>query len=435
MANTTSRAVLRQNVSKLDGSYNAGSTDTNIANTGTLILDTKLEGIGYHHDDALNNYWVWLNTTANPTVERVIEDYAASTGQITARGANFATESASAAFEIHRFRPGDIHNAILHAINTEFPTVNQQVLITTLHTHPHQLQYPIPTTIHDVRQVQVADIMGPNFQENILYAEGFSPDFSAWDSATVPTGSGAATNITLSKYGGTTQTAPFAATFGDYLCKCVSASSAGTHYWTALATPANYGGIKLTYEEWIYSLAATEYKVTIVDNAGSTVSSFHGGTGWERVRVTHSVPDAPTSLTAGITAAGNSLAAHRGQAILTRAENYVESGWTTLSNWRVFGDNVVFTEQPPPNRILQLVGTLPLTTLTADTTTIEVGEPEVEIITHAALLKLYSDLWNLHSGLDVNPYSDSVMRWDAELRRARHRHGMGKPPVRIAAFW
>ena len=429
---TTARSVIRQEISKLDHSYDALTTTTKLT-TDNAVIDTKLAGIGYHNADSLKDAWIWLNTALNASVERTISANTAA-GTLTIRGAVLVAEAAAGtAVELHkRFRPSDIHNAIARACNEEYAHVFQQIENTTLHTYANQNVYPLPSGITDVYEVMLENRLSPNFDYNILYKEGHVPDFSAWTVSTYPDGSDAATNITLSQYTTGDQTTPFLI-FGENWCKCVSTTSAGSHYWTTLATPANYGGIKTTYEEAIYCTTADEVKVTIVDSAGNTASSTHGGTGLELVRVSHTTTGAPTTLTAGITTVGTTAATfYRGRAIWTRAEHYVSSLYTPLTNWRLFGGNIEFLEHTPPaGRFLLLKGKAPLSALTTDTSTIEVGEPQVQIIYAGALLHLYRQLRQQHSHRDKNPYNEDVMYWERQLNNARMMYGIPSPPVRM----
>lgn len=419
----TTKASLRQDISKLDNSYVAGSTTTNIT-TNTSIVDSKLEGIGYHNDDVLNECWVWLNTTQNASVERTIEDYTGATGTISVRGANLAAESGSAAFEVHkRFRPSDIHDALEFAIDNQFDRIFEEIVSSTLHTQPNQSIYDIPSTIQKVFKVLIEDYINPEFEENILYLEGHSVDFSDWAVSTKPDGSDTATNITLTEYGSTDQQEKF--TLGnDRLCKAVSSGSAGTHYWTAIVTPADFGGIELTYEELIYCKTTEEVKVTIVDDQGSTASSYHGGTGWERVRVTHSVTDSPTSLKAGITTAGNSVTFYRKYAILTRAETYVEKPPIEWTDWTEFNGQLRFGKIPLGDKVITVLGKNPLSTLSADTTTVDLTDSEAQILIHGALVYLYDQLRQQYSHMENNPYNEDVIYLQTKLNQMRKRYGM-----------
>ena len=429
---TTDRESLRQAVSKADGSYVDFSTTTNIT-TDADIVDSKLEAIGFHTDSSLVEAWVWLDTTANPLVERTVESNTGSTGSMTVRGANLGSESGSVSGELHRrFRPSDIHDALEHAINTEYNYVFNEIVDITLHTTRHQLVYDLPSGIQSVVKVLLEDRFSPEFEENILWEEGYSVEFDGWDVSTKPNGSDAPTNITLSQYGGTPQQEQFTI-FDDDWCKAVSNSSAGTHYWTTISTPSDYGGITLTYEEPIYCTTADEVKVTIVDDQGSTASAFHGGTGLEFLRVAHSVTDSPTSLTCGITTVGASVAFYRGRAILTRAETPVQREGIQINDWELFDGQIRFRTEPMLDRALILKGKRPLTSLTSDSSTIEIGEPQVKIIVRAALVYLYENLRQKYTHMEANPFNEDVIFQRARLNEMKSAHGMPTLPTSSGA--
>jgi len=415
------------------GGYVLGATTTNIT-TNTNVVASALENVG-RSDDYFNDWYYWMSTTANASVSRIVEDYTASTGTLVLTGANLSAESGSVAFELHqKFRPDDIHNAMSAAVYSQYDKIWKQVEDTTLFTYPRQMEYDLPSAVKDIFTVYVENRMDPKIEENILYDNNTScaVDFGTWSSATTPTGSDAATNITLSQYGTTDQQEEFAS-FGDYLCKCISSGSAGSHYWTALTTPANWGGIKLTYVEPIYCTTANEVKTTIVDNAGNTASSYHGGTGWELVSVTHTVTGAPTSLKAGITTAGNSITFYRGQAILAPTETYLQGLWSPVGDWYVFNDKIYFKKQPLAHRFLKVEGKTTLTVPTGGSaSTMEIGEPQTRIL-YAAML---TDLWSQREAHASGAQKDDAARnrnfWQGELERFRKAYGMRQPALKLS---
>jgi len=433
MMATTALSVMRPAISKLDGTYYNFSTTTNVAASSVVLIDTKLEGIGLHEDDKLNNWWVWLNTTTNPSVERVIEDYTGAAGSITVRGANLAAESASVSGEIHQFRPSDIKDAFNHAIYKEYPFVYREIEDTTLHTHQYQTAFDVPSGIQDINTIQIETQMGYEFDGNILYLEGYSAGFEDWTASTKPDGSDAPTALTLTEYGANEDEEDFIL-YGTRSCKSVAtASSTCSHYWTSVTSPAHFSGQTLTYEEKIYSKTASRIKVEIKDNVGSTASTtFHGGTGWEMVRATHTVTNGPTSLQAGVTvASGTAFTFYRDQAILTRAERQVTNRWGNAGNYRVYGNVIRFSQAPTANRFLRVVGRLPLSEVGADTTTIEIGEPQVQIIYRAALIYLYDQYRSQRSGQADNPYNDDYVIQGISLNQARKLYGMKQYPIRF----
>ena len=433
IAQTTTRTTARQEISKLDHSYASGTTTTNLT-TSTALADTKLTAIGYHNNSSLLDAWVWINTTNNALIEKTIAAYTGSTGAITVRGPVFAAESATAAYEIHkRFRPSDIHDAINRSVQENYDVIFKEVENTTLFTSTGQRVYPVPTGVNDVWGVYLENRVSAEFDQNILHDAGASVEFSSWAVSTYPDGSDAATNITLSQYGTTGQQEKFTP-FGQYLCKCVSAGSAGTHYWTTMSNPADFGGITTYYEEPIYCTTASEVQVRIVDDQGNTTSTAHGGTGLELVRVKHTTTGVPTSLQAGIVTAGNGVTFYRGRAIWTRAEYYTDSVWIPLEVGSVYNGNIHLGSQPPVDRFLLVRGKAPLSTLSTDTGTIEVGDPQVQIIYAGALLHLYRQLRQKGTQRSNNPYNEDVLYWEGELHRLKNRYGMGRPPARTPAL-
>lgn len=424
---TTTRETARREVSRLTGSYYLGSTTTDIT-ASENIVDTSLEN-KFRQDDSCKNWFVWIDTTANSEIKRIVEGYTASSGTIACTGANFSAESGSVDYELHGFDPEAIHNAIEYAIDTQYDKIWQEVDDYTLFTRKNQLEFDLPSNIDEVFQIWIEEKLDPNFDENILYTEGVSADFEDWAESSYPDGATSPTNLTLSKYGLTSQQEEFVPhQYQDYIMKCVSSGTAGYVEWS-ISNPAYYGGQKLTFDVPFYCLTTSEYTVKIEDDSGNTESSAHGGTGMERLRVTHSVTDSPTSLKVSIQSAGNSVTGYACQLVLTRAERYATAKWRSGPDFNVFNDVIRFKSYPPEGKFLVVRGKSQLSQPTSDSSTMEIDEPKVKILYQAALVHLLEQKAGQYAGQAENPYENELNRQYRLLQLYRRQHGMKKPTI------
>ena len=98
------------------------NTTTNIA-ADNYIISTQLNAYDMSRDDNFNNWWVYLNTTQNPSVDRKVKDYITSTGKLEIYGAALVAESAAVTIRLSRYSWADRKNAIKRAIEEIYPAV------------------------------------------------------------------------------------------------------------------------------------------------------------------------------------------------------------------------------------------------------------------------------------------------------------------------
>jgi len=94
----------------------------------TSIVSTNLLPFDGGNNDTFNTWWVYITDYANAGVERQIADYATTTGTITVRGGNLASDGASlATIEVTRTRRTNRVNAINRAIEEVYPVLHKGV--------------------------------------------------------------------------------------------------------------------------------------------------------------------------------------------------------------------------------------------------------------------------------------------------------------------
>jgi hypothetical protein len=428
---TTTLATLRQNIGKLTGTYVSGSTTTNIT-ANNHVIDSKLANIFYNDDELNNLYWLWLSTTNNASVERTISDHAYSTGTITIRGSALVAETASQSFELHKFKPSDIMDAINRASIKEYDTIYKEVEDTTLSTVANQTTYSLPSTVRDVDSIYLERELLYNFDENILEDYG---GFETWTGG-LPDGTDTPTGMTLTQVNVDDD---MPVKYGNYACmSVVTASTNASHYFTEVATPANYDSQKTSFQKWVYCTTAERVRVGITDNASTSYSDYHNGGGWELLTVSHTTVASPTSLKAGIfCTSGVTITIYYDNAVWTRDFRATEGDWELLRNWRVSNSIIYFPYRLPERRALRIVGRYPLSALTTDASTVEINDPQVDILMYSALTILYQQYKAQRAGQITADYDKDISYYMAMLSQARDRYSMNKKSLElpIVQYW
>jgi hypothetical protein len=99
---TTSLSVLDQRLSEAISDWIEEDTTTNIT-TNTSVVSTALNKWDNARDDRFNGWWIYLTEGNNINTERLVYDYATSTGTLSCRGASFSAESGAITFRLYKY--------------------------------------------------------------------------------------------------------------------------------------------------------------------------------------------------------------------------------------------------------------------------------------------------------------------------------------------
>lgn len=112
---TTTLTSLMQLLSEAIGDHLTFSTTTNIG-AGTTVISTGLQSFDGGQDDYFNDWWVYIDGTNNAGILRQVSDYATSTGTLTVRSVNLQSESGSVTCYLHRYNRDNKKRGINRAI-------------------------------------------------------------------------------------------------------------------------------------------------------------------------------------------------------------------------------------------------------------------------------------------------------------------------------
>ena len=388
-----------------DGS--AWTTTSNIG-AGVTVVSTELRDYGFDDllgaesgDDLFANWWIIIHGSNNAQTVRRIKSYDASAGEITVAGTNLSSESGSTDFEIHRYSPTMLREMLNTARLQAFPVLHKPVKA-TLATSVGQTRYEVPSAIvNKPHTIRVAYGVASDF-ENQLLTNG---DFESWSSASA-VDSWSASSLDVAQETLTTQPANFAVYRGTYSVRCTSqASSQGTLTQT-ISSPSTHSGLTLNFSVWVYCLTASVVSTRIYLNSSETLGTaadggLHTGSGWELLTSQVKATTTISTLTVGISvvsSATDNTEFYVDEAILTAGPTQEpERTGEALRNWEYYPvmegstlrNEIVFPYEFGNNYRLRFEGQAYLSSLSAETDTIEISKPHTELLMAYAAAELF----------------------------------------------
>ncbi len=388
----------------------AWATTTNLATTA-VVISTELRDYGFDDllaagsgDDSLQALWTIILGTNNAAAVRRIKSYDASASQITVSGTVLAAESGSMNFEVHRYSPTLLREILNTAARRAFPLLHLPVT-RTLYTAGNQVRYEVPSAlIGRPVGIYLDNSILYTFANNILANAGFetySAGFTSWS---------ADANITVAQETSTTTPVNYAV-FRDQSAAKLSNGTTGTKrdFEQTITSPGTHTGLRVALSVWVYCLESGSITTQISNDSGDTIGTsagggVHGGTGWELLTQTMDYITSSTTLKLGVSfvsGASTGLAVYVDDAICTVGPTQEpELPGEPLLNWEyvpqvqgtTLRPEVVFPYTLPDKRRLRFEGRGFLSSLSAETDTIEIATPQTDLLYAFAKQELYERL-------------------------------------------
>jgi hypothetical protein len=383
----------------------AWTTTTDIGAAAT-ITSTELRDYGFDDisdagsgDDIFDNFWVIILGTNNANVVRRVKSYDASAGALTVYGTNLSAESSAMDFELHKYSPTYLREALNTARLRAYPALHLPVT-RQLMTANGQVRYQVPSALIDKpRAIYLERGYTSDFASNILSNAGLetfsSSAFTSWT----------ATNLDIAQEEATTTPFNYAVLRDGSSARCTSRSSSTGTFLQSISSPGTHSGQRISMSVWVYCLTAdivsTDIKIGSTSNLGTAADGgLHQGTGWELLTHYEDAATTVSSLDVGINVVSSAT---------DNTEFYVDEAICVvgptqepepiadkeLRNWHyvpqvqgtTLRNEVVFSEHFPDNYRLRFEGLGYLSSLSAETDTVEIGQPETDMLcAHAARL-------------------------------------------------
>ena len=403
--------------SKFIGDY-VTSTSTSAGSTTTLV-DTYLGG--RYADDRINEWYVRIteNVNGNQYLVRKISDYVQSTSTATVGPAFAGATGSGTDYELHRYDPLDKFAALDEARLQVFPDLCILRYNDSLTGDGHSSVFTIPSTIRRGPLSALEEIPLPVQTSFNFITSPLNDSTTGWTatSATAATHSRIQSDLLIPKYDNTcTKVSVATATNGTYAQTVANMANS--------MTAAKAAGRTLTFAAWVYCTTASRVSLKLTDDSTTTTGTAHGGAGWELLTVTKtcSATNATTlTATIDVTNASGAIVYWVNRSWLYYGDaNYVQDIYGSGRGYFVRRDNTTqklyLDWTPRQGNQIRLIGrdllsALGTTISTQVTNTMEIDEPEAELLYAEAAKVFYRK-----RGLNTDNIQEIAVRMQAAER-------------------
>ena len=384
MATTTLNTLLPEYARRKGVYVGSFTTTSNPSGSAKTLTSTGLISSGYNSDDDLNDHWVRITSGTDDDNIRRIDDHTGSTGVLTLASGTNLSSGTNVTFEIYTEDPQLLINELNSARSSAFPALHRVIHDRDVTGASQQKRFAIPSNILEVNRLYAEPRLKSSFADNIIETldcdfEGDLTDFTS-------------TSVTLAAETETNSPDNQMVFDGSQSGKVTVAASTTGYLNLAVPSPTNYVGEELNLSLWVYATTVTSVtvKAAIRTDSGSwTLGTEHGGGGWERLSVSLTDHSISSTIHVGIQVVNGSGAAYvcytdEWIATAGRTENpYPQAN--PVVNWRKEGTDVVIPGGIPGNNNLLFVGIAPLSSVSAGTDTMEIGEDRYQVLFQAAM--------------------------------------------------
>jgi hypothetical protein len=423
MVTTTLNTMLPEFARSVGAYLGSFTTSTNIATDNSILSLTA--GTLFPNADDLNDTFIRILGTQNSDVRRLVTDQgAASSGitTLTVSGAALAAESGSVTFELYRYDPTQLVDALNDARIFAFPSLHQRIYHRQHTVAADQFHYARPSDIQprSVRQIYAEPrLTAKTWGNNIIGT--LNCDF---ENSTVST-DWTASNLTLAAEAETTTPDNFVVFAGTQSGKCTVATGAAGTLLATVPTGTDYEGEEINHSQWVYwtgtpsttNSAEAQIKAAIQFDSGTvaTGSVAHSGNGWERLEVNGADESIATSIKVGIyvqNASGADMVCYTDEAItVSGASEPPQIVGNSVLQWREEGSEIVMPFVIGTNQNLLIIGHGLLSSVSSGTDTMEIDGLQLRY--------LYNTAASLFFQGDIDQFEDREQQ-DVALRTWTH---------------
>jgi hypothetical protein len=423
MATTTTLSAILPKLGRRVGAYIGSFTTTTAIAANTSVVSTELTDLGFTDDDVLNDSFIKITSGNNLNEVRLVSDYVASSGTITVTGTALTSDSSTqATFEIYRYDPDQLRDAINDAANQAFPALSKRIDDRTHTVAPGQARYERPSSIEPgyIRQVYIVPkIESKTFAENIINDQNC--DMEASSSALTNWTDSA--NITAAVEADTTSPNNFMVYRGQRSAKLTCAASSTGTFTLSVTDPTNYESEELNFSIWVYSKYADLVSPMVqIDSDSVVTGTAHSGGGWQRLTVSTTSSNVGSTIKVGLSFASNGsiYTVYADEAILTSGPSEIPKGYeSVVFDWTEEGDYLAFLTAPPSHYNLHIVGCGALETLTSGADTITLEPHRVNLLLDYAALTFFEGELDQTSAEDQNAILRQITHYRNKTQNGR----------------
>ena len=415
MGTTTLNTMLPEFARHIGAWVGSYTTTTNVAGSSDDIISTALRR-RFPDDDDLNDAFIRILGSNNDDLRGRIEDYVGSTGTISIEGENLSAESGSVTFEIYRYDPDQLVNALNDGRQHAFPALHRRIFDRTLTGVLDQHRFTRPTSIQagSVRQIASEPrLSAKSWGNNIIGT--LNCDF---ESSTIST-DWTASSLTLAAEAETTSPDNFVVFAGTQSAKWTVATGATGTLLATVPDGTNYEGEEINVGIWAYSLTtatSTSYVKAAIqfDSDSAVVGTAHSGKGWERLKVSSSDQSIATSIKVGlqvVNATGADMVGYADEVIASAGSSEIpQMTGNPIFIWREEADEIVVPIGIAGDQNMLVAGHGLLSSVSSGSDTVEIDGQQ--------LIYLYNIAAQLFFQQDIDQIQDDAQI--TSLRTFRH---------------
>ncbi len=388
------------------------STTATIGAAAESFTATGINDRGYDEDDAIEDFYVRFTSGNNLDEIRRITGFTASTS-VAAIAGTLAAESGNVTFELYDRDPQALIDALNGARYQAYPSLHRRIVERSLVGGFNQSWFDLPSRLRNVTRVGIEPkLHAQSFADNIVNTLDCDLE------GTTITDDWTASGGTISYEDEVSSPDNYVVFEGEQSGKFVVAS-ATEQVTLSVPNPTNYVGERITVTVWAYAdniPSDGSVKAAVRTDGGSyTVGTAHGGTGWERLIVELPADHViTTSIEVGFQVASpTSTTAVYWDELITvagpQAEPRLNPVW--LTDWRQYEDQIHISGSVQPNTTVILIGTGPLSAVSAGTDTMELDEDRFTLLFAAAHELLLEGEMDGVEGDELNENQRAQTHW------------------------
>jgi len=420
---TTTRAVLRQRFLEYMSEYISGAATSTGGAAGATLVSTALNAWDSSLNDAFNGQWIGITSGTADGNERKVLDYTTATGTVTPLPVFSAQIASAVTFYLSPYEPSIIHACLNTARELCFPQLYKEAIDEIVSGSP---------------------LWNGGFED---YATTNVPDH--WASSGTPT----LTEETTTIYG----------LRGSSGLKCTGGSSVYV-YQSHVENPGllDLTQQTVTFHAWVHAAAASAVYLQIATQtqggtSATTNSSYHSGNSeLEHLEVEVAIPEDISDISfrvysgdgtiyidnaylTGVNASRLHLPLqfiHEPHTVyLVQAEGGRDEGADEigtysrvmkLSDWTIEDNGtdrfIVFHCHIPEAQRIRLIGKEVLTSVSADTGTMEIETDEVPPLVSMAIAEMFKRLMSAATADTVDKYMALRNYWLGEAKTLLKAH-------------
>jgi hypothetical protein len=372
---TTQWETAREEITRPFGTVEFLTTTNLVASN--VVLSTELAD-NYNQNDYFIGWFCLIDGINNVNVLRRVTDYVASSGTLTVAGSVLDGDGESS--PVHCTLMKFVHERVRNAFNRARQDVSPHLAIVrdlrTLITGQNQRVYTVPSTFRGKpNRVYIGKrVEADSISENQFTDGGFE----IWTSAIDLTHWTDSNHASVNQEVESTSPQNYMVLSGSNSARLVSASGTINTLLETVTPTVAAQSVEVNVSVWVYSKTASRISAQAVTALGSA----HGGGGWELLTSTANTAQGATTIDGGVSITNAAaidyyvdeaiMIVGQSEAVEPRWDEVINYTWIAPAAGASNGGLLEFPFVLPAKDAIRIIGSDMLSSVTADTNTIEI---------------------------------------------------------------